>query len=278
MTSAFARILPLLFTLLLGLAVAQNGPHWNEELGEEVYENQCASCHQSSGEGVEGQFPALRDNDFVTGDPEPVIDIVLHGRGAMPAFANLEDEEIAAVVSYIRNAWDNEVDAVTEDEVAERRNAEDENGNDENENAENGNDDNDTADAELPEGWREEGETLFVNQCAACHQADGEGIEGVFPNLAGNPLVTSEQDEVVWQLIDVVLYGRGGMPAFAGSLSDEEIAFVLSFVRKAWENDASPIHPETVARVRAGEDLERDEEDDEEEDEKDPQDRPGAAD
>jgi mono/diheme cytochrome c family protein len=49
----------------------------------------------------------------VTGDPEPVIEIVVDGQGAMPAFGDeLDDEEIAAVVSYIRNTWGNDAGVV----------------------------------------------------------------------------------------------------------------------------------------------------------------------
>lgn len=89
-------------------------------LGEEVYEAQCATCHQSDGEGT-ANFPALAGNPMVVDeDPTEMLDVIIHGRGEMPAFGDtLSDEEIAAVASYIRNAWGNEAPPVSEEEVAE---------------------------------------------------------------------------------------------------------------------------------------------------------------
>lgn len=89
--------------------------------GEDIYATQCAKCHQLSGRGMGSAFPALRDSDIVTAeDPAAAIDTVIHGREAMPSFENvLSPEEIAAVVSYIRNAWDNDASAVNPQEVQE---------------------------------------------------------------------------------------------------------------------------------------------------------------
>jgi mono/diheme cytochrome c family protein len=91
--------------------------------GGMIYINECATCHIEDGTGSDEIFPALAQNPFVTSeDPEPVIEIVLHGRGAMPPFAErLDDESIAAVVSYIRNAWGNEASLVTPAEVGQVR-------------------------------------------------------------------------------------------------------------------------------------------------------------
>jgi cytochrome c6 len=90
--------------------------------GQEVYVQNCAACHQQDGSGVQGQFPALAGSPFVTGDPQPVLQTVVHGRGGMPSFGNqLDDDQIAAVVSYIRQAWDNEADAVEPEQVQQVR-------------------------------------------------------------------------------------------------------------------------------------------------------------
>jgi cytochrome c6 len=81
--------------------------------GEQIYAEHCAACHQPGGQGIPGTFPALDENPFVTGEPEPVAEIVVHGRGGMPGFGDrLSDQDIAAVVSYIRQAWGNEAEAV----------------------------------------------------------------------------------------------------------------------------------------------------------------------
>jgi glucose/arabinose dehydrogenase/cytochrome c5 len=88
----------------------------DEEListGEQVYDDNCATCHQPDGQGS-GGYPALAGNSFVTADdPSGVIEIVTNGRGSMPSFGDqLEPEEIAAVASYVRNSWENEASVV----------------------------------------------------------------------------------------------------------------------------------------------------------------------
>ena len=87
--------------------------------GANLYATNCASCHQPNGEGNLGQFPALNRNAFVTvSDPTAVIQTVLYGRQIMPAFAPaLTPLEVAAVISYVRNAWDNQAATVTVEQV-----------------------------------------------------------------------------------------------------------------------------------------------------------------
>lgn len=92
-----------------------------------------------------------------------------------------------------------------------------------------------------------EGSEIFANVCAACHQPEGEGIDGIYPALAGNGFVTLDDPQPV---IEVVLTGRGGMPRFGDSYSNEEIANIVSYIRTAWENDASEVDAETVEQVR----------------------------
>jgi cytochrome c6 len=90
------------------------------------------------------------------------------------------------------------------------------------------------------------GKALFQKNCAACHQASGKGIPGAFPALAGNPFVQGPAQDVA----TVLLQGRGGMPDFSASLSDEEIAAVLSFARSAWGNRAAPLASDDVGALR----------------------------
>src|SRR5699024_5534244 len=79
-------------------------------LGEKVYGNICAACHQDDGSGVGDTFPALADNPVVTSGPvEEHVGQILNGAGAMPAYADmLSNEEIAAVTTYERNAFGND--------------------------------------------------------------------------------------------------------------------------------------------------------------------------
>jgi cytochrome c oxidase subunit 2 len=88
--------------------------------GETIYAEECASCHQLNGEGT-SEYPALNGSEMLTAeDPTEAITIVLQGRGEMPAFDEiLSAEEIAAVLSHERNAWDNSASVVTAEQVQE---------------------------------------------------------------------------------------------------------------------------------------------------------------
>ena len=92
-----------------------------------------------------------------------------------------------------------------------------------------------------------DGKTMFAENCSACHQLTGKGIPGAFPALAGDPFVLGDPRPVA----KTVLNGRGGMPKFAGDLSDDQIAAILTYVRSAWGNGAAPITPEIVASERS---------------------------
>lgn len=79
-------------------------------LGEQVYMANCAACHQPSGMGLPGVFPALKDSPIAIGDIKAHIDIVVHGKPAtaMQGYSKmLSLKELAAVVTYERNAWGN---------------------------------------------------------------------------------------------------------------------------------------------------------------------------
>ncbi|MGD2073710.1 MAG: cytochrome c oxidase subunit II [Gammaproteobacteria bacterium] len=80
------------------------------EQGEKVYTGSCAACHQASGEGIPGAFPGLKDSAVATGPLDEHLDLVMNGKPgtAMAAFAGqLSDVDMAAVVTYERNAWGN---------------------------------------------------------------------------------------------------------------------------------------------------------------------------
>lgn len=98
--------------------------------GKAVYEKNCQVCHQVAGAGMTGAFPPLVGSEWVTGPPEMVVRILLHGlqgplevaghtyNGAMPAWDGvLQDGEIAAVATYIRQLDGNNASAVPPDLV-----------------------------------------------------------------------------------------------------------------------------------------------------------------
>lgn len=88
----------------------------------------------------------------------------------------------------------------------------------------------------------------YSDNCAACHQEDGKGIEGAFPALAGDTFILGAAADP----IHVVLEGRGGMPTFKADLTDAQIAAALTHVRTSWGNTAAPVSADAVARVRKG--------------------------
>jgi cytochrome c6 len=121
------RLLLILAGLLLvsGLAGAQD-PGALAQQGQLIFAENCAPCHLKSGRGLPGSFPALDKNSFVVGDPNPVLATVLNGRkgtlGQMPAWKDkFDDQQVAAVVTYIRQAWANRAPEVTPAMVGEVR-------------------------------------------------------------------------------------------------------------------------------------------------------------
>jgi mono/diheme cytochrome c family protein/glucose/arabinose dehydrogenase len=97
--------------------------------------------------------------------------------------------------------------------------------------------------------------------CSTCHQPDGKGLDPAFPPLTNSPWVSGDPD----RLIKLTLHGLMGpfelngkkydgnvpMTPFGGMLNDSETAAVLTYIRNRFENQALPIKPEQVAKVRA---------------------------
>ncbi len=77
--------------------------------GEKIYAANCVACHQANGKGVPNAFPALDGSKIVAGPVEAQIELVLHGKAntAMPSWKQLSNTDIAAVITYTRNAWGN---------------------------------------------------------------------------------------------------------------------------------------------------------------------------
>jgi len=90
-----------------------------EVVGQQIYAHNCLACHQANGQGIPGAFPALKASPLVLGDEASLLRVVLAGRGGMPTFnAALGEDELAAVVSYIRNEWGNHASRVSPAQVA----------------------------------------------------------------------------------------------------------------------------------------------------------------
>lgn len=87
------------------------------ERGEAVYNQSCVACHQANGEGIPGVFPAIKGGPLSTGDVAGHMDIVVHGKPgtAMQAFGvQLSEVDLAAVITYERNAWGNDTGDVVQ--------------------------------------------------------------------------------------------------------------------------------------------------------------------
>ncbi|MDT8281742.1 MAG: cytochrome c oxidase subunit II [Gammaproteobacteria bacterium] len=102
-------------------AVASSNKTWSkDELmdhGKTVYQTACAGCHQANGAGIDGVFPALKGSAIATGDISKHLDIVINGKPgtAMSAFgAQLNDADLAAIITYERNAWGNDTGDVVQ--------------------------------------------------------------------------------------------------------------------------------------------------------------------
>lgn len=98
-----------------------------------------------------------------------------------------------------------------------------------------------------------DGEKLFMNTCAACHQRTGKGISGAFPPLAGSEIVNNIDPT---KMITIIMQGYdqleayGPMPALGDQLTDAEIAAIMTHERSSWGNNAPAVTVEDVKKVR----------------------------
>jgi len=100
------------------------------------------------------------------------------------------------------------------------------------------------------------GQKVFETNCAGCHGALGTGVPNVFPPLVANPYVSGDAKRVI-HTVKFGLTGKitvkggtynGTMPPWEGTLSDSQIANVITYIRTTWKNKGTPV---TVSQVRA---------------------------
>jgi cbb3-type cytochrome c oxidase subunit III len=198
--------------------------------GAELFATKCSTCHQPAGQGTD-VYPPLAGNSVVTAaDASTMIGVIVNGRtgpltvngktfnGQMPTWkGQLTNASIAAVATYIRSSWGNNASPVTEQEVAA---------------------------AGSPVSVQV-GASIYAKNCAACHQAQGEG--GIGPALAGNPHVNIANPTM---MLTTILQGRNLMPSWRGQLSAGDIAAVATFVRSSWGNNAPPVTVQDVMAIK----------------------------
>ena len=103
------------------------------DAGKEVYNTYCMQCHMDNGKGAPGMNPPLAGTEMVMGDKTDLVKIVLNGfqqptkingemyQNIMPSHAFLTDQQIADVLTFVRNSWGNKAESVTPDEVSKVR-------------------------------------------------------------------------------------------------------------------------------------------------------------
>ena len=135
-----------LIVIVLGMGIAACGrstetePQVSNNLedlspGHQLFNQYCSVCHQLDGQGVEGAYPPLVDSEWAQGDKGRLIRLVLNGmtgpleikgityNNVMTPHKFLSDEEIAAVLTFVRQNFENDAEAVTRTEVARVRSA-----------------------------------------------------------------------------------------------------------------------------------------------------------
>ena len=227
------------------------------ELGETTYVAYCAACHQVSGAGLPPAFPALKGSSVAKGDIATHIQIVFSGKagtGMQGYGKQLSMKQIAAVVTYERNAWGNNTgDAVQASDV---KTAVQGSGNDEvGTTATSENTTEVVAEAppeDLSKTYTEDelmamGEKVYMRACVACHQPAGTGLPPAFPALKGSAIALGD----VAVHIDMVVNGskkNPSMAAFGTQLTKTEIAAVVTYERNAWGNNTGDlVQPAAVA-------------------------------
>ncbi|MCG2595817.1 copper-containing nitrite reductase [Ramlibacter sp. XY19] len=101
--------------------------------GQALFAGTCSVCHQGNGAGMAGVFPPLAKSDYLAGDLKRVIDVVLHGlsgkvvvngqeyNSVMPPMNQLNDDEVANILTYVMNSWGNPGGAISKEDVKQRR-------------------------------------------------------------------------------------------------------------------------------------------------------------
>ena len=277
------------------------------QLGEKVYKEVCQACHQPTGLGQAGQFPALAGSEWVDGseyNEKRLVAIVLKGlkgpvtvkggafNGAMPPQENaLKPNKLAAVLTYVRQAWGNKGGEITEAQIVAAKkefadrsdqwtiedikkiplDAKLEGAGAPATQAKTEPKSGDTTKPPAPASGSfdlaasiQRGATLYPTSCGTCHMPNGMGLPPVNPPLVGSELVTGDARRT----IAIPLKGingplKVGATVFPGPMvppalmfpavinDDAKLADVLNYVRNTWGNKADAITPEQVKKVRA---------------------------
>ena len=235
----------LLATLLAPCAVAaQVDEAALAEQGRQLYEEHCALCHGSEGEGRPPAFPSLRGNERL-GISARTIRFIRRGAANMPPFPALTAAEVTALASHVRTAWTNDFGSVTPDEVAAVLDAPADAG-----------DAASVWDGVFTEAQAARGRDVYTGACGLCH---GRRLNGApdDPDMRSTPPLARARFLREWEgrsLATLLAYTRLTMPEDnPGSLTDAEyvdvIAYMLSVGRMPAGDGELPTDPRRLAEI-----------------------------
>ena len=259
-------------------AKADQSEAWNRGAYLVQGPGHCGACHTPRGWLFQEKGLDESDSDFVKGAPldnwyssslngdinsglgrwteQDIVDFLKNGRnqhgtafGTMVEVVNnstafMSDEDLHAIAVYLKS-----LPAVREKNATPYAY------------------DNGTTEALTKLKFETAGSVTYYQYCVSCHLYDGKGQGLYHPGVAGNPVVLDEDPS---SLINLTLNGSlrlitsgkphpYGMPFFRVLRNDQEIADVLTFIRKSWGNNAPAVTPEEVAKIREATDPTRNE-------------------
>ena len=236
----------LAFGCVPGVAAAQAGETVLAQ-GRQLYEAHCALCHGDSGAGRSTAFPALNGNERL-GNAARIVRAIREGIGNMPPFPALNADETAALASYVRNAWTNDLGAVTADQAAAVLDRLAEAGPAAS-----------VWDGVFTEAQAARGRQIYSGACGLCH---GRRLNGApaDPDMVSTPPLARARFLRVWEgrsLATLLAYTRLTMPEDnPGSLSEQEyvdvVAYLLSMSRMPAGGDELPPDARSLAHVVIG--------------------------
>ncbi len=214
------------------------------ERGQQLYQDNCALCHQDSGVGDPPTFPALSGNDELR-DPVRIVTSIHQGTSRMPPFPDLTAEEISSLANYIRNAWANDFSSVTTEEVAAVLEGLEETGQMAS-----------VWDGVFTEAQANRGQAVYPGSCGTCH---GRRLNGApdDPDMRSTPPLARAKFLRDWEgrsLATLFEYTRATMPeSNPGSLTDEEYVDVIAYMLSvsgmpAGDRELRP-DPQSLARA-----------------------------
>lgn len=189
------------------------------EQGQKLYSTNCVVCHQAGGTGAPPTFPALNGNERLK-DLNLIARPIRLGQGAMPALARLSDEEIAALATYIRNAWGNKFGPATAAQVTALL-------------AGLGKSTDQQASiwsGVYTQEQRKRGETLYSGACAQCHGSRLNGAAA--PDQPPSPAIARAAFLRKWDgksVAELFTYVREMMPTDApNTLTEQQAVDVIA--------------------------------------------------